>query len=60
MLKISASEAVAGEVFLQEKSLVAFDSRVQMSALLSLALVTRCQKCVRVFVGGVCLVWLYS
>jgi len=39
---------VAGEVFLQENSLVTFGSRVQMSALLSLAPVTGCQKCVRV------------
>lgn len=48
MLKFSASEAVAGEVFLQKNSLVTFGSRVQMSGLLSLALVTEFQICVRV------------
>lgn len=41
MLKISASEAVTGEVFLQEKSLVAFDS---MSADVSSAVLSSCHQ----------------
>lgn len=59
MLKINASEAVAGEVFFQENSLVAFGSSADVSSAVLGSFHCMSETCQGV-ARGVCVVWLYS